>query len=321
MPVLREIDMDALFEPQPIWRIKLRKGVRKLAVKARYWGSPDIFPLYKHVFYPPPEELEQRRARKIKPAYWFRIWDRDGHRYSVIRYQRPLAGTIRVMWYPSVNSLNMESHLQSIFPLEPDGSFDLSRVMKAWNMVNCIPIDCLRGRLVPTKDPNKMSVLALTLLLDADDCLRVAEEPPEPLKIIRQFRKDVISEFRYRRWQLKYETGPYLKESYKWWRKDPIPNSIYIFWMVLGWVYFVVGWTLVPLWYPKQFYRLLSLPFQKRIDTSPVLEDFYKVPATNQTHFPMFVNLYPTYQREGGWFIMFLIMMLCTPFILFMLYY
>ena len=82
------------------------------------------------------------------------------------------------------------------------------------------------------------------------------------MKAIRHVRKEALAEYRYRRWQLKYEAEPYLRETFTWWRHNPIQSTWYCFWVFMTWFYSLFAWTAVPLWFLSQLLHLPILLFR-----------------------------------------------------------
>ncbi|CAL1700606.1 unnamed protein product [Somion occarium] len=225
--------------------LDMKRNAIEYARKARQVAdaAPDFLRLHAHLFYKTPVERGDELYEKLPEPEWL-VVDVDGTTVYALRRSPPPPGTLRVRWYPSVDRLNMEVYLVDDFPLGADGEFDLKQVRERWNLENCIPIDCLRGILVHPRDPDRLSPLALQLLVDGRRCLRIVEQPSKEIEMVREARTKIRKEIKYRIWLVREKCRKSrlaIEEAYDWWRQHPLPRTSDIFWLFLVWILFIAS--------------------------------------------------------------------------------
>ncbi|TCD66985.1 hypothetical protein EIP91_000665 [Steccherinum ochraceum] len=104
-------------------------------------------------------------------------------------------GSVRVKWYPDLYHVaDSAACLTFDFPLDASGNLSLAHVRQRWGMRSCVLLDSRRGQLeiFQPNDPDVVSALAVRVLLDKQNCLRVIEQLPPSLQTIRLCRKTLL---------------------------------------------------------------------------------------------------------------------------------
>ncbi|OCH89416.1 hypothetical protein OBBRIDRAFT_826561 [Obba rivulosa] len=112
----------------------------------------------------------------------------------------PLPRSVAVMWFRSVETLrrgpDYGTYLWTYLNIDDSGELDLTPLKDLWGLDNCIPVDVTRLQLFTPRHHNKLSAMALKVLTDGQDCLRVVEKPSLLTMEVRRRQAEILSKSR-----------------------------------------------------------------------------------------------------------------------------
>ncbi|OBZ69778.1 hypothetical protein A0H81_10171 [Grifola frondosa] len=166
----------------------------------------DVFDFVVALFRKPPSEyaseahhksLLERRRVCIKSYGPTRI------RLHLIPMPPPNPGLVRVRYYADIMSMfpgsqtpRGEEDLFADIPLEPNGDLNLRLIKRLWGLHNFYPVDCERLDIFKPGKDGVLSALALAILTQDQECLRVVELPSKAVRLGRKTRAFAKRKFR-----------------------------------------------------------------------------------------------------------------------------
>ncbi|KAJ3520663.1 hypothetical protein NM688_g9130 [Phlebia brevispora] len=119
------------------------------------------------------------------PSYYLHLTNLEQLKYIE---PPPEPGTIRVKFYRKLNSIVVDSPLYEDLRLNPNGEFDLYHVRKRWDLQKLAVVDSTHIEVFRPIDADTLSPLAVHVLMDGHDHLRVIERTTPGRRFARSLR-------------------------------------------------------------------------------------------------------------------------------------